>query len=210
MKTKQYRSETLSSCFVAVDSTTDPRVERSRAAVLDAAVDVLLEGGVPAVTVEAIVERSGVARSTIYRHWATRKDLLAAALDQLMPGPVAPPPDGPLRERLLTLLELHVAHLTNAPWAAAIPTLLEATSRDPELAGVRERLRDQHRGPVRRTLAQAVTDGELPPDTDVEEAISQLAGPIFFRHLISREPVDRAFAHRLVDLFLASRRTPVS
>jgi TetR/AcrR family transcriptional regulator, regulator of autoinduction and epiphytic fitness len=53
---------------MATPATTDPRVERSRTAVLDAAAGLLLEGGVPALTVEAVVERSGVARSTIYRH----------------------------------------------------------------------------------------------------------------------------------------------
>jgi len=191
---------------MATETATDPRVERSRAAVLDAAAELLLKGGVPALTVEAVVERSGVARSTIYRHWATRRDLLVAAFHRLMPVVAEPDVEGPLRERLQTLLEDHVRNLRKATWAAAIPTLLDATSRDPELAGVRERLREQHRGPVRRTLERAIERGELPADTDIDEAVSQLAGPIMFRQLISGEPIDRDFGRRVVDLFLASRR----
>lgn len=183
----------------------DPRVERSRAAVLDAAVGVLLEGGVPALTVEAVVERSGVARSTIYRHWATRRDLLVAAFERLAPPVADPDVEGPLGERLQTVLEAQVANLRAATWAAALPTMLEATSRDPELAGVRERLREQHRGPVRRTLELAIERGELPAGTDIDEAVSQLAGPIMFRQLISGEPIDAEFARRVVRLFLASR-----
>ena len=184
---------------------TDPRIERSRTAVLDAAGQLLLEGGVGATTVEAIVERSGVARSTIYRHWSTRRDLLLATFHRLMPVPDEPDVTGSLRERLCALLEAHVQRMNNAPWASAIPTILDATERDPELAGVRERLQEQNRAPVRRTLERAIEQGELPPGTDVAEAISQLAGPVVFRHLITREPTDTAFAHRVVDLFLASR-----
>jgi AcrR family transcriptional regulator len=195
---------------MATEAATDPRVERSRAAVLDAAVELLLAGGVPALTVEAVVERSGVARSTIYRHWATRRDLLVAAFERLMPVVAEPDVQGPLRERLRTLLEARVANLRAATWAAAIPTLLEATSRDPELAGVRERLREQHRGPVRATLERAIEHGELPVDTDIDEAVSQLAGPIVFRQLISGEPIDAQFARRVVELFLASRRGPAA
>ena len=191
---------------MATPATTDPRVERSRTAVLDAAAGLLLEGGVPALTVEAVVERSGVARSTIYRHWATRRDLLVAAFERLMPPVADPDVEGPLGERLQTLLEAQVRNLRRATWAAAIPTMLEATSRDPELAGVRERLREQHRGPVRRTLERAIERGELPGDTDIDEAVSQLAGPIMFRQLISGEPIDAEFGRRVVQLFLASRR----
>jgi AcrR family transcriptional regulator len=190
---------------MATSQSTDPRIERSRAAVLDAAGELLLEGGVPAVTVEAIVERSGVARSTIYRHWATRRELVIDTFERLMPVPAEPDPRGTLRERLLALSEAHIERLKKAPWAAAIPTFLEATSRDPELAGVRERLVEHNRGPLAQTLQLAIERGELPADTDIAEAGSQLAGPILFRHLITGERVDHAFARRVVDLFLASR-----
>ncbi len=191
---------------MATETSQDPRVERSKSAVLEAAVDLLLEGGVGAVTVEAIVERSGVARSTIYRHWESRRELLLATFDALTPPPDDPRVDGPLRDRLADLLQSRARRIGSVPWAAAIPTLLDATSRDPELAGVRERLVEQHRGAFRRTLERAVEEGELPATTDMSEAISQIAGPMFYRLLISREPLDDAFARRVVDLFLASRQ----
>ncbi len=65
------------------DRPDDPRVRRTRAAVVDTAVSLLVEGGVGAVTIEAIVRRSGVARSTIYRHWPSRTDVVAAAFGAL-------------------------------------------------------------------------------------------------------------------------------
>ena len=173
---------------------------------LEAAGELLLEGGIPAFNIEAIVERSGVARSTIYRHWESRRELLVATFEYLLPIPADADAHGPLRERLASLAEAYSERLRKAPWASAIPMLLDAAARDPELAGVRERLVEENRGPTRRTLELAIEQGELPPDTDVDEAISQIAGPMVFRHLITHEPTDPAFARRMVDLFLASRR----
>jgi AcrR family transcriptional regulator len=182
----------------------DPRIERSRTAVLDAAKSVLLEGGVAALTVEAVVERSGVARSTIYRHWDSRQELLIATFEQILPPPRDPHVEGPLRDRLIAIGEVHLERLKKAPWAAAMPTFLEAASRDPELAGVRQRIVEANSGPTRRTLELAIERGELPADTDISEAISQIAGPVLFRHLIIGAPLDKAFVQRNVDRFLTA------
>ena len=56
----------------------DPRVARTRAVVLDAAIDLLAERGYSGFSVEGVVDRTGVAKTTLYRHWPTRDDLLAA------------------------------------------------------------------------------------------------------------------------------------
>jgi hypothetical protein len=97
--------------------------------------------------------------------------------------------------------------LRQSPLGRALPTLIAAAAHDPELASVRRRLAELHRAPLERTLRQAIADGELPADTDLSEASAQLMGPLFFRHLITLEPVDTSLARRLVDLFLASRGT---
>jgi AcrR family transcriptional regulator len=183
----------------------DPRVERSREAVLDASVELLLAGGLAAVTVEAIVERSGVARSTVYRHWPSRHDLIVDTVNRVMPPTTDALLEGSLRDRLRKLLESRVDRLRRSPLGKALPTLIAAATHDPELSAVRRRLAELHRAPLERTLRQAIADGELPPDTDLAEASAQLMGPLFFRHLITHEPVDLPFADRLVDLFLASR-----
>src|SRR6187401_1495763 len=68
----------------------DPRVARSRAAVISAATDLLVEGGPSAVTIDAIVARSGVAKSTIYRHWDSRDEVLFDVIESCAPT-LAPP-----------------------------------------------------------------------------------------------------------------------
>ena len=61
----------------------DPRVARTRATVLGAAIDLLAERGYSGFSVEGVVERTGIAKTTLYRHWPTRDDLLAAAIARL-------------------------------------------------------------------------------------------------------------------------------
>ena len=74
-------------------ATVDPRVSRTRAAVLRAATDLLVEGGPYAVTIDAIVARSGVAKSTIYRHWQSRDEVLLSVIESCAPQLPEPDPD---------------------------------------------------------------------------------------------------------------------
>ena len=61
----------------------DPRVARTREVVLDAAIDLLAERGYSGFSVEGVVDRTKVAKTTLYRHWPTRDDLLdQAALER--------------------------------------------------------------------------------------------------------------------------------
>ena len=92
----------------------DPRIARSRAAVVRAATDLLVESGPSAVTVDAIVARSGVAKSTIYRHWESRDDILHAVIEQCVPDMPAPPA-GLGFEAALRFVADHIAGLLNDP-----------------------------------------------------------------------------------------------
>ena len=113
---------------------TDPRVERSRAAILATASELLIEGGVGAVTIEAIVERSGVARTTIYRHWPNRSAVLTAAFSQLIPAIAEANPDVPAEDALRQVLYRFADELVEAPWVAVIPAFYGAARLDPEVS----------------------------------------------------------------------------
>ncbi len=76
----------------------DPRIERTRRLVLEATLALLAESGYGAVTIEAVAARSGVAKSTIYRHWPGRVELIRDAFLELKP-PHAPPAEGDVREQ---------------------------------------------------------------------------------------------------------------
>jgi AcrR family transcriptional regulator len=178
-----------------------------------AATDLLVQGGVHAVTVDAVIARSGVARSTIYRHFPASTDLLAAAFDQLLPPVPEAPADGTFPERLLGLMLEQSAMLRDAPTTVVMTAWLVVTTEgmkhadssataSPHFAGLQERLLEHHRSPLAKLLRQGLERGELRDDLDVDIAVSQLGGPLVFRKLISMEPVDEEFCHRVVEDFL--------
>jgi TetR/AcrR family transcriptional regulator, regulator of autoinduction and epiphytic fitness len=188
----------------------DPRVERSRAVITSAATDLLLQGGVHAVTVDAVIARSGVARSTIYRHFPASTDLLAAAFDQLLPPVLEAPTDGSFPERLLGLMLKQSAMLREAPTTVVMTAWLvvttegmkQAASASPHFSGLQQRLLEHHSSPLATLLQQGLDSGELRADLDVDVAVSQLGGPLVFRKLISMELVDENFCRRVVEDFL--------
>ncbi len=182
----------------------DPRVARSRAAVLAAAADLVAEAGVPALTIEAVAARSGVAKTTIYRHWPSRAALVVDAVHGMGCGMDAPA-TGVLRDDLVALLGRLAAELRDSPWAAALAGLADAAQRDPEMATLqREVIRRSARG-LDAVLDAAAARGDLPAPVDRSRAAMLLAGPLFFRRLVSLEPLDEpGLVESVVDAVLPS------
>ncbi|WP_431875796.1 TetR/AcrR family transcriptional regulator [Amycolatopsis sacchari] len=188
----------------------DPRLDRSRSAILSAAVALLSEGGVRQVTIEAVTARSGVARSTLYRHFPTSVELLAAAFQELLPPLRLPDPDATPRDRLLQLVVAQAEQIDRAPAVAAVvwlstlglsgvPSGAEDQSR---LGALREHVVERYRGPFEAVLAECLPSSER----DIDVAAAQLVGPLLFNALVTGRPSDRGFCVRIVDDFLAGRR----
>jgi AcrR family transcriptional regulator len=167
----------------------DPRVVRTRAAVVAATREMLTSCGFRGVTIEGVAQRSGVAKTTIYRHWPERNDLL---LDAFAFGkqPAVVPCTDDLRADLLVALQTLGAALAHSAWSAVLPALVEASEADDEFRQVFRSLVDVYRAPTKRRLRLAVRRGELPPGTVVEHVMSALAGPLFYRRLVTHQPVD--------------------
>ena len=181
----------------------DPRVARSKALVLETAVELLAEHGYAGATIQGISDRSGVAKTTIYRHWPSRAALLAEAFVALLNTP-APPDTGELRADLLTLLSRLARGLQHARWAALLPALVDAAERDPELGRLARQFSVDRRQTLRRVLDAGAARGEIPPGADTELAVHMLVGPLFYRRLLSHEPIPERFVQRLVDGVLAA------
>jgi TetR/AcrR family transcriptional regulator of autoinduction and epiphytic fitness len=191
----------------------DPRLDRSRAAILDAARELLAEGGIDRVTVEAITARSGVARSTLYRHFPTSTEVLAAAFQRLLPPLATPSPDGPLRERLLTLVRQQAAQIDSTPTMAAViwmsasgmpVDLRRNAGEQPQLRTLRQLVIDRYREPFDPLLRESLSGGADADTLAIDLAAAQLIGPLVFNALITRRPNDESFCARLVDDFLAN------
>ncbi len=137
------------------------RVARSRALVTDAVIDLIVEGGLSAVTVDAVVARSGVAKTTVYRHWASREALLADVLASALPAQAAPD-TGSLDGDLRALARGLAGGLGN-PRTAALLGAIAFPDGDRALDDIRARAtRDRHTV-VRAVLQRARRRGEPIP-----------------------------------------------
>lgn len=192
----------------------DPRLARSRARLLDAATHLLAEGGIDAVTIDAVTRTAGIARATLYRHFGTGTELLAAAFERLLP-PVAPAPaHGPLRERLLTLLTNQAHLIDHAPLQLTVlswlgmsiaPAPSTPTQSDrPRLHTLRRRIIEQYRQPFDAVLTSDTAQNTLHTRIDTTSALAQLIGPLIFNRLVTGTPNDEQFCIHLVDEFLTS------
>ena len=161
----------------------DPRVRRSRQAVLGATADLLTEVGLGQVTIEAVAHRSGVAKTTIYRHWPELSDLVFDAVDAVA-EPCARPDTGSL--------------------TGDLRAIIDASERDASLARLQARWVRSRRASLRRALARAESRGEIGPGVDADLVAAMFAGAAFYRRLVSHEPLTPRFRAGLVDAILRS------
>ena len=175
----------------------DPRVARSRQAVLSAASELLAEQGWGRVTIEAVSARSGVARTTIYRHWPEPQHLLAEALDSVMDSCIDPD-SGTLRGDLTVILTGLARTLTKSASAGVLTSMIDAAERDPEIAELQRDFTHGRRQASKRALERAAERGEIGGDVDFQLESALIAGPLFYRRMISREPLSEAFVHKVV------------
>jgi AcrR family transcriptional regulator len=187
-----------------------PRSEKAREAILAAAADLLLAHGLGAVSMNAVAERAGVSKATIYRWWATKEALALDALyHEWAPARPATAETGSLRADLLSLLRPWVRLLGKRPYGRVIGALVTEARTDPAFAEqYLERFVEPRRAQARPILALAILRGELPATTDVELALDLLYGPVYHRLLHGHAPLDDRFLRDLVDTVLAGLAAP--
>jgi AcrR family transcriptional regulator len=180
----------------------DARVARTQATVLRTATDLLVEGGPSAVTIDAIVSRSGVAKSTIYRHWESRDDVLVAVIESCAPH--VGPPDAALGfEAGLRHLVAEFCGMLNDPdWARVLPALLALRTQQHGVADLEQRLEKRQEHAVETVLQRGIDEGLLAPDLDLDRATAVLVGPMLFAAIMEKPPIDGAFCDHVVDIFL--------
>ena len=192
---------------IADEEDIDPRRLRSRARLIDAATRLLTTGGVEAVTVDAVTRASRVAKTTLYRHFGSATDLLAATFERILPQVTPPPATGPLRERLIELLSRQAVLLDEAPLHL---TLLAWVSLGPaEVDDSRNSLRakviEQYCQPFDQLLDSPQARAEL-GDFELTLSLAQLLGPIVLSRLTGIRAIDRDDCVQIVDDFLAAHK----
>lgn len=181
----------------------DPRVERSRTVILSAALDLLGEAGYGGLTIEAVAARAGVGKSTVYRHWSGKLELVEDAIRTLKAG-ITVPPAGSVRERLTDVLRQVAENMAGSTWSACLPAIIDAAERDPEVLDILRRIGQERRRLLLDLLSEGRSTGEV-PDVDLNLLAECLVGPIVVRRLLLHEPFDPDVVPRLVDQLLSAR-----
>lgn len=181
-----------------------PRSEKSKAAILTAAGELLLERGLEAVSMDAIAERAGVSKATIYRWWPTKETLAIDALHEDWAEAYPEAPDtGQVRGDLLGVLLPWASKITTRPYARVLGALLTRARTDPAFADeFNQRLVQPRRDRARPIIGRAVARGELPAETDVELALDLLYGAVYHRFLQGHLPITPDFVEDVIDAVL--------
>lgn len=164
-----------------------PLSETARQKAIDATLAIVSEGGIDRFTMDGVAKRSGVAKTTLYRHWDSSNDLLVNALDCKVEH-IAVPDTGTLRGDLSALMGV-MANIASQPGnRELILEVLGLAARDPEFFAVNEAMMAERKRPIRQVVERAVERGEIPA-IDLDTATILVEGPLQARLVISSEPI---------------------
>ena len=185
------------------------RSERVRQLVLDTTAELVAEVGVERTSIDEIASRSGVAKTTIYRHFPSKQVLVVEAVHACTYIPVVTD-TGSLRDDLISCF----SGMTRASYEGRLGdmmlSLMDAAQRDPELGRLVRAQSEQRRRFATSVIERAVERGDLPSDVDVDLLVTMLSGPLVYTKLVRRQRVTEELVATVVDSVLACYRTPVS
>ncbi len=196
-------------------TSSDPRPARSRARLLDAATALLRSGGPSAVTIDAVTRSANVARATLYRHFSSANDLLAAAFTSMLQPAPMPPSEGSLRDQLLSVVVGWAASIAEVPtmltamtWIASGPDIgaySDVHQSDSDAVGtLRARIIQLYSAPFEALFDSPQVTAEL-NEVDHVQAMALLIGPLILGRLSTVADFDyRTCAEAAVDGFLAT------
>jgi AcrR family transcriptional regulator len=181
-----------------------PRSERARKAILEAAAELLLARGLSAVSMDAVAERAGVSKATIYRWWPTKETLALDALYTEWAAARSQTRDtGSLRGDLLSMLRPWARRAGSRPYGRVVAALLTEAQTDPVFgAEYRQRFLEPRREQVREIFRRAIERGEIRAGTKVEVALDLLYGSMYHRLLHGHAPLSDRFVRDVVDTVL--------
>ena len=180
---------------------TRPRSEAARRRLLDAALEIVATSGVTAVTADAVARRSGVAKTTLYRHFGSIDGLVFAAVAHSVTAQ-APPDTGTLRGDLEAIhrryLDVAASRQNRELFAWMVAKSIESV----ENRELFRRARVQPRGPTTMALQRAIARGEVSADLDVDMAMHIIQGPLISQRIVDNSDVSESDLARMLDMTL--------
>ena len=179
---------------------TGPRAEAREQAILDAALELLMEVGYDRLSIDALAERARAGKATIYRHWSGKAQIVAEAVRRLKAHSLTASVDtGSLRGDLVSEMA-EVCSSMSSEDAAIITGVMSAMRTDAELAGlIRSQVLDSKRGKFDGIIERAVRRGELPAGSSAELVEEVIPAMVINRMVIQGLCLDDQFATHVVD-----------
>jgi AcrR family transcriptional regulator len=141
------------------------------------------------MSMEGIARRAGVGKAAVYRRWRSKLPLVLELVPAVTAQGLPAPDTGTLLGDVRALLQVGARALRHPAAAQIIPDLLAEAARNPELAGaLGTALRDAQGAVTAAVLRQAAARGEIAPGTDPALALDLLAGPLYWRLTVMRDP----------------------
>jgi AcrR family transcriptional regulator len=184
-----------------------PRSAKAEKAIVEATLDLIGEGmGVSDLSIEAIAARARVGKTTIYRRWSNKEDLVADALATLK-APLPPPAGASVRADLVAYLEAITREARDVRARCIFNLAMNESERYPRLLQrFREVAIEPRRAMVRAVLVRGMASGELRPDLDMELTIAMLNGTVVWHTKwagMVGEELPAELPERVVDQVLA-------
>jgi len=197
--------EATSSDHDAPDLSVDPRSERSRQAVLDAAVALLFDGGPDEITHAKVAAAAEVSRTTVYKHYPQRSDLLHATIEAISKHvPPANKLTGSVRDNLVLLLSNLASDLRDEGRTKMIAVMIERALHDDTVCTVRDRFIAELVETFTAIVRLGEETGQLRAGVAPMQALGSMAGSLLFHRLLANEVVDDQLVADVVDLFVSA------
>ncbi len=161
--------------------------------IFDAALSLLREGGASACGFQAVAERAGVARATLYRRWRNPEAMVLEALAARLQSDAPASDHGSLESDLRALMSGLAQFLQSPLGRAAIRAAVDDEGSDARQAFWRTRMEL-----IAAAFARARQRGEIDEAADVEALTACLIGPLYFRLIVMAQPLDAAWIERVL------------
>ena len=168
-----------------------PRSEAARRRLLDAALEIVATDGVAAVTADAVTRRSGVAKTTLYRHFGSTDGLVFAAVADSVTAQ-APPDTGTLRGDLEAIHRRYLKVASSQRNRELFAWMVAKSIESAENRELFRRVRVQPRGPTTVALQRAIARGEVDADIDVDMAMHIIQGPLISQRIVDNSEVSES------------------
>jgi AcrR family transcriptional regulator len=174
------------------------RSAQVRRTVLDAALAELSAVGYAAFTIDGVARRSGVHKTTIYRRWNGPGQLVADAIISYADAAAPIPDTGAIEDDLRHLAGSVAAQMSADPGRALLATIFSDAIRIPAVNEIKKAFFAERIRQAEGFVSRAVARGELPDGTQAASMIETLMAPLYYRFLVTAQPVDRNLVDRLV------------